>query len=255
MSDTVKKMAQDVQQRIQELAYLMWESAGKQHGMATEYWLRAEQEVLKTVQAAAERMVPGAVKKDEKPAPKTAKTPAAKPVAKPAAKPAAAQPPKPAAAPAAKRAASAAKPPTLKANAAPPTGSQIEEIEGIGPAFAKKLSAAGVSTRAELLDRCGGAKGRKEIAGRTKIPEKRILRWVNVADLMRIKGVDGNMVELMEAAGVDTVTELRTRRADSLTAKMAEINKQKKLARSAPSEKQVSGWLEAARTLEPMVTH
>lgn len=59
MSSTLQEMTQDIQARIRETAYLMWESAGRQQGMAMEYWLRAEQEVLSALQAAASRMMPG----------------------------------------------------------------------------------------------------------------------------------------------------------------------------------------------------
>jgi hypothetical protein len=67
MSNELHQMTQDLQTRIRELAYLMWESAGRQQGMAVEYWLKAESEVLSTLQAAA-RMLPGTT------AAKTAKT-------------------------------------------------------------------------------------------------------------------------------------------------------------------------------------
>jgi hypothetical protein len=59
MNNTLQEMTQDIQVRIRELAYLMWESAGRQQGMAMEYWLKAESEVLSTLQAAAARMMPG----------------------------------------------------------------------------------------------------------------------------------------------------------------------------------------------------
>ena len=58
MSNDLHQMTQDLQTRIRELAYLMWESAGRQQGMAMEYWLKAESEVMSALQAAA-RMLPG----------------------------------------------------------------------------------------------------------------------------------------------------------------------------------------------------
>ena len=72
---------------------------------------------------------------------------------------------------------------------------------------------------------------------------------------MRIKGVGEEYSELLEAAGVDTVKELRNRRADNLTAKMTEMNEAKKLVRSLPAEKTVQGWIDHAKTLDPLVTH
>jgi hypothetical protein len=56
MSQDAGDMFEDAQERIQQLAYLMWESAGRQQGLATQYWLQAEQEIRKTLEAAASRV-------------------------------------------------------------------------------------------------------------------------------------------------------------------------------------------------------
>lgn len=134
-------------------------------------------------------------------------------------------------------------------------GYKIEEIEGIGPANAKKLTAADISTTAGLLKLCCDAKGRKATAEKTGIGEGQLLKWANMADLMRISGVGSEYSELLEAAGVDTVKELRNRNAANLAAKMAEVNATKKLTRTVPSEKVVSKWVEQAGTLDPLITH
>jgi predicted flap endonuclease-1-like 5' DNA nuclease len=76
-----------------------------------------------------------------------------------------------------------------------------------------------------------------------------------MADLMRISGVGEEYSELLEAAGVDTVKELKMRRADNLTAKMVEVNPAKKLVRQVPSEAQVTKWVDQAKTLDPMISH
>ena len=331
MSQDVKKMMHDMQDRIREVAYLMWESAGRQHGMATEYWHAAEREVRAALEAASEKvketvpavLKPEAKKPDEpklaapaakapakpapapKPAPKAAApaakasakpAPAPKPAPKPAA-PAAKAPAKPAPAPkpspkpaaptakapakpapapkpAPKAAAPAAKAPAKPAPAPKPapkpaapaakapakaatvtTGYKTEEIEGIGPAYAKKLASVGIATTEQLLDQCGSAKGRSDVADRAGITAKLLLKWVNMADLMRISGIAGENAELLEAAGVDTVKELKMRNAENLAAKMAEINAEKKLTRRVASAKQVEKWVEQAKSLEPKVTH
>ncbi|MEM1020042.1 MAG: DUF4332 domain-containing protein, partial [Pseudomonadota bacterium] len=98
-------------------------------------------------------------------------------------------------------------------------------------------------------------KGRKQVAADTGIDEKKILKFANMADLMRIKGVGEEYSELLEAAGVDTVKELRNRRPDNLAAKMAEVNAKKKLVRSLPSEKVVEGWVGQAKELDPVMKY
>lgn len=60
MSDDIKQMTEEVQGRVRQLAYLMWESAGRQHGMAMKYWLEAEREVLTAMHAATETMIAAA---------------------------------------------------------------------------------------------------------------------------------------------------------------------------------------------------
>jgi predicted flap endonuclease-1-like 5' DNA nuclease len=134
-------------------------------------------------------------------------------------------------------------------------GYKIEEIEGIGPAYAEKLAAAKISKTADLLKLCCDAKGRKSTAETTGVSEAQLLKWVNMADLMRISGIGSEFSELLEAAGVDTVKELRNRNAENLAAKMAEVNETKKLTRTVPSAKTVTGWVEQAKSLDPLITH
>jgi len=132
---------------------------------------------------------------------------------------------------------------------------KIEEIEGIGPAYAAKLGEHGIKTTDDYLSACADAKGRKEMAEKTGISDKLILRWANQADLMRVSGVGEEFAELLEAAGVDTVKELRTRNAENLTAKMQEVNEAKKMARRAPSGSEVEKWIAQAKEMEPRLTY
>jgi predicted flap endonuclease-1-like 5' DNA nuclease len=132
---------------------------------------------------------------------------------------------------------------------------KIEEIEGIGPKKTESLVSADIKTTEDLLSKCGTVRGREVLAKVTGLTEKELLKFVNMADLMRINGVGEEYSELLEAAGVDTVKELKMRRPDNLTAKLAEVNQTKKLVRSLPSESVVAGWVEQAKTMQPMVSH
>ena len=108
----------------------------------------------------------------------------------------------------------------------------IEDIEGIGSVYAVRLKAAGLTTVEALLEQGGAAKGRGGIASSTGISEKLILTWVNHADLIRLNGVGPQFAELLEAAGVDTVRELRTRNAAHLSVRLIEINEAKNIQTS-----------------------
>ena len=127
--------------------------------------------------------------------------------------------------------------------------SKLSVIEGIGEAYEAKLEAAGVKSIEALLETCATKKGRSELAETTGISEKLILKWANHADLARIKGIGGEYAELLEAAGVDTVPELATRKSENLFKKMQEINEAKSLVRKLPTKAQVEDWINQAGAL------
>jgi len=132
---------------------------------------------------------------------------------------------------------------------------KIDEIEGIGPAYREKLAKIQIATTDDLLKYCSDPKGRKAAAEKTGLSEGQLLNWSNMADMMRISGIGPQYAELLEASGVDTVKELRTRKAENLAAKMEEINNQKKLAKSTPAVSVVQDWVEKAKSMEPTITH
>lgn len=131
----------------------------------------------------------------------------------------------------------------------------IDAIEGIGHRNATKLRKARVRTTEALLKTASTRTGRRRLASRTNLPEKSILQWVNRADLMRVKGVGSEYSDLLEAAGVDTIKELRRRNPANLLDTMVEINQRRRLVRRLPTESMVSGWVDAAKDIEPLVAY
>ena len=131
----------------------------------------------------------------------------------------------------------------------------IDTIEGIGHRQATKLRKSRVRTTEALLKRGATRKGRRELAEQIDVPEKLVLEWVNRADLMRVKGVGEEYSDLLEAAGVDTVRELRRRNAANLLSTMVEVNTKKRLVRRLPTEAMVSRWVDSAKSLDPIVAY
>ena len=132
---------------------------------------------------------------------------------------------------------------------------KIEQVEGIGQAYADKLRAAGINTTDDLLTQCATRQGREKVAEATGISQKLILKWTNHADLFRIKGVAGQFAELLEAAGVDTVKELRHRIAANLEPKLVAINDEKGLCNRVPSVTELQRMIDQAKDLPPVVTY
>jgi len=131
----------------------------------------------------------------------------------------------------------------------------IAILEHFAPGVTATLRPAGIRTTGKLLEAAKDPKGRKRLAAKINIDEKCILRWANMADRMRIKGVGEDYAELLEAAGVDTVRELTYRNPANLAKAIAAANAKRKLVRLLPSEKAVGRWIEHAKKLPLKISY
>ena len=132
---------------------------------------------------------------------------------------------------------------------------KIVDVEGIGPAYAEKLEAIGISTTDDLLMAGGSAGGRERVAAQSGISGKLILEWVNHVDLMRIDGVGSEYADLLEAAGVDSCAELSHRNAKSLAETFRELDMARNTVRDIPGEAVIQRWIDQAKDLDKVVTH
>ena len=131
----------------------------------------------------------------------------------------------------------------------------IMDIEGIGPLMAAKLKTLGIRTTDKLLEAAQTAKARKILAAKLGVDEKIVLRWANLVDRMRIKGVGEPYAKLLQAVGVDTVKELKYRNVSNLAKAMADANRKKKMVELLPSEKLIGRWIEQAKHLPLKITY
>ena len=132
---------------------------------------------------------------------------------------------------------------------------KIVDIQGVGEVYAEKLIAAGIKDTDALLAKCAKPAGRKALAEETGISPKLILTWTNHVDLYRIQGIGPQFAELLEAAGVDTVKELKHRIAANLQAKLEEVNAEKNLTNRVPAVKEVEKMIEQAKELPAAVEY
>jgi hypothetical protein len=131
----------------------------------------------------------------------------------------------------------------------------ITDIDGIDGEAAATLKSAGIRSTGRLLEAARTVRGRKMLAVKTGFDEKQLLCWANVADRMRVKGIRKEYAVLLQAAGVDTVKDLKYRNPANLAKAMAEANKKRKMVRLLPSEKLVCRWIENAKKLPLKITY
>jgi len=126
---------------------------------------------------------------------------------------------------------------------------KISSIEGIGPAFQKKLEVAGVTTVEGLLKKGATDSSRATLAEATGIPQKRIDTWVSMADLFRIKGIGRQFAELLVRSGVGSAAELVNADAVSLRTKLEKNNATKNMVKVIPSVDALNKFMDIARSL------
>jgi nucleotidyltransferase/DNA polymerase involved in DNA repair len=130
---------------------------------------------------------------------------------------------------------------------------RIDQVAGVGRKQATKLRKAGLRTSRGLIETASTRRGRTEVAKATGLSPKDLQLWVHHADLLRVRGVGAEYAELLVAAGVDTIRDLRRRNATALLAKIIGLNGSLRVVDRLPTEAMVDGWIEAAGGLEPSI--
>jgi len=122
----------------------------------------------------------------------------------------------------------------------------IEEIEGIGPAFGKRFRGIGINTTCDLANaylRDNGAS--KKASKKLDINLDAIKSWASMADLMRISGVGGQFAEIIQTVGISSRDALRKANAKTLYNKMEEYNAQHSIVPEVPSQTMVESWIKS----------
>ncbi len=131
----------------------------------------------------------------------------------------------------------------------------ISSIKGVSKELAAKLRAEGLNDTDKVLAACRTPANRRELAARLGTDINAITEVANRADLARIRGVAGVYADLLEAAGVDTVKELRRRVAASLHTRLVEVNATHNLAKRLPTAEMVADWVSQAKELPPALEY
>jgi predicted flap endonuclease-1-like 5' DNA nuclease len=125
----------------------------------------------------------------------------------------------------------------------------IDEIEGVGPAYASKLAEAGVISTRALVERCANHDSIERLAGQTGIGMSLLEKWVASADLTRIKGVGSEHMSLLNALGIGTTDQLSQETPTTLARRAAELGEDISTFGPFPSQETFADWIGQARSL------
>lgn len=130
---------------------------------------------------------------------------------------------------------------------------RIDQVAGVDHKQATRLRKAGVRTSKALIERASTQRSRTELSRASGISSKDLTSWVHHADLLRVRGIGAEYAELLVAAGVDTLRDLRRRNPTALVAKIIGLNGANRVVNRLPTESMVEGWISAAQELEPSI--
>lgn len=133
------------------------------------------------------------------------------------------------------------------------TSYEVEEVEGIGQSYGKKLRDIAISTTEQLLNQCCNMNGRITVAEHVGIEDFVVRKWASMSDLMRISGIEGQFSELMVYAGIDSVQDLGQQNAAALHSKLSATNQQQNRVKTIPNESSLDLMISQAKSLKAIM--
>ncbi len=125
----------------------------------------------------------------------------------------------------------------------------VIDIEGIGPVYAKKLSAAGIHTTARLCYETP-----EHIAEITGAKPKTVASWQAMAQLMKVTGIGGQYAEALYRGGVGGIPDLQRMSAGEIeTGINAYMDSVKTtVQKNKITARRISGWKKSAANMQPV---
>jgi hypothetical protein len=125
----------------------------------------------------------------------------------------------------------------------------IDAIQSISNEDDRRLYAMGIKTTQDLLAKASTDTGVNLLSKSLGKEEWVIRTWINNADLIRIKGVDGILAELLELAGFSTVAKLATANADNVSQGISKVHEHITKRSALPSIDEIQGFIDEAKAL------
>ena len=132
-------------------------------------------------------------------------------------------------------------------------GTPLTGIKGIGPSYRAKLQAAGIESIEDLREAGTTPAKRAALSKQVDRNESIILRWVQMADLMRIKGVGPQQSALLWETGIKAPADLPAQQLNHLLLLLRKINTEKRIAKKLPSNEQLAEWVAQAKKLPVLI--
>ncbi len=130
----------------------------------------------------------------------------------------------------------------------------LADLAAIGGTYAALLEEHGISSRDDLILKADTPEAQQTLAEGLGIDVSLVRRWALLADLLRLVDIEAGAVNLLEAAGVGSLRELRVRDPQRLTGLLSQENRARSLVEQPPTLETVRRWVrDAGSTTLPIV--
>ncbi|HFC92803.1 MAG TPA: DUF4332 domain-containing protein [Leucothrix mucor] len=125
----------------------------------------------------------------------------------------------------------------------------IDAIQSISNEDDRRLYTMGIKTTQDLLSKTSTETGINLLSKSLGKEEWVIRTWVNNADLIRIKGVDGILAELLELAGFNTVSKLASSSAEEVLQGISKVHEHITKRTTLPNIDEIQGLINGGKAL------
>ena len=126
---------------------------------------------------------------------------------------------------------------------------QLVDIPDIDKSALPKLSAKNILTTEDLLRYCTQSAAIIELAMSIGVEDFVIQRWLSLADLMRVPGINAEQALLLEATAIYSTIELAQQKPQRLAEKLSRQNTSLQIVSELPTEPLLVKWIAQASSL------
>jgi len=120
---------------------------------------------------------------------------------------------------------------------------RLSDAYWIESQYQKELPKVGITSLDDLLLKTREKKERDELALRLLIPKEELIRWVEKAQMVQLKGLSIENLQLLEAVGIHSVSTLAAEDPEKLYEKIRQFNQ----GRPIPKKVKIRIWIREAQ--------
>lgn len=94
----------------------------------------------------------------------------------------------------------------------------VEEVQGIGEEYKKRLNAQQIYTVGDLLSAATRVRTQAQLAATLRVQREHLAQWLVNAELMTIKDIDGRQAEVLAGLGINSLDALAAQEPETLAA-------------------------------------